>query len=147
MRARDQSTRGEMAQLISEGWPGGEALQTPGSLLEDGGQSGGDTIRSRRVRCLPSKAQRAHERADDITGQVGKANKRVANTLAGISTCQLDRKRRRIGGQWNGSTSCTALENHYPVPARCLDGAIVASPSSPEAELAPQKDAPLPVKR
>ena len=45
IRARDQATRGEMAQLINEGWPGwGSHHLSPeeqGPLLVDGRQGGG----------------------------------------------------------------------------------------------------------
>ena len=112
VRARDQATRSEMAQMINEGWPGGEAIE----------QALKNQAHYWKMEDKVAAAPREHEsspaslpkrqRLDD-----GRPQKK-ANILAGVSVCQTDRRKRKICGKWNGPNGCSSHEKDCPSRGR-----------------------------
>ena len=116
VRTRDQRTRDEMAQLINEGMPGGEAIVTAMEKYKHLWDMEDKTVAADTSTSLmmsdgerhrsPSRTPRAR------TSRKGKGgdNATQAVSIRGNRQAQRDSNKRTICGQFNGRKGCTKTE-------------------------------------
>ena len=106
---RDEKTRATMAHLINEGYPGGEAIETAmvkhahfwdmeDKTVAADTSSSLASIRDAEAMGSHDQAPRGHKRPAETKGAKGNS--------AGMKFAQVDAKRVRICGAWNGKKGC-----------------------------------------
>ena len=130
VRLRDESTRGEMAQLINDGWPGGEALTEAMKSQAHYWKMEDKTVAAPVISDAPPpniaeplglKRTRDDRRlgARSQSGGVPKQRK-GGNPMEGIKVISTDKRGVKYCGKYNSFRGCSRHERDCPQNARHL---------------------------
>ena len=126
LRARDETTRADMAQLVNEGWPAGEALvkakeqQAHYWRMADGTVA---IVRETAAARSPSRGDRARSRDRNNRGgpkQQNSRNKQNSTQKDAVKTVSIDAKGIKYCGAFNSFRGCVADERKCPQRAKHL---------------------------
>ena len=123
LRTRDERTRGIMAQLINEGWPGAEALQQAmvqtAHVWEMGDQTtavpAAPAERRTQTRSPPPRHRDDRGRGQKSGGKnKGGKGDRNNNPLQGVRQAHIDGRGQRICNMYNSKRGCSHSEAQCP---------------------------------
>ena len=115
LRARDEATRTEMAQLVNEGWPAGEALTEALKREAHFWRMKDDTVAQpvdgeQRER----GPKRARDDSDDRAPGRGGGAPRQQPARGTFNRITIDKNRVKFCGAWNSAAGCSKNEKQCP---------------------------------